>query len=62
MSPFIAIVAFVVSLAWLILSVTTFDAKETKKWSQRMFIYSINHITIIFLVIIAYSLIAQLMR
>ncbi|MFS0869333.1 heme o synthase [Paenibacillus xylanilyticus] len=62
LSPFVAIVAFLVSLAWLILSVATFDRKETKKWSHRMFIFSINHITIVFLVIIAYSLIAQLVR
>ena len=62
MSPFVAIVAFLVTLAWLILSVATFDRKETEKWSKRMFIFSINHITIIFLVIIAYSLIAQMMR
>ncbi|MGC5771910.1 heme o synthase [Paenibacillus pabuli] len=62
MSPFIAIVAFLVSLAWLVLSVATFDKKETKKWSHKMFIFSINHITIIFLVIIAYSLIAPLIK
>ncbi|MEO2203662.1 heme o synthase [Paenibacillus pabuli] len=62
LSPFVAIVAFLVSLAWLILSVATFDRQETKKWSHKMFIFSINHITIVFLVIIAYSLIAQLLR
>ncbi|WP_283163804.1 heme o synthase [Paenibacillus sp. 7516] len=62
LSPFVAIVAFLVSLAWLILSVATFDRNQTKKWSHKMFIFSINHITIVFLVIIAYSLIAQLLR
>ncbi|MCG7382172.1 heme o synthase [Paenibacillus sp. ACRRY] len=62
LSPFVAIVAFLVSLAWLILSVATFDRTQTKKWSHKMFIFSINHITIVFLVIIAYSLIAQLLR
>ncbi|WP_145047533.1 MULTISPECIES: heme o synthase [Paenibacillus] len=62
LSPFVAIVAFLVSLAWFILSVATFDRNEMKKWSQKMFIFSINHITIVFLVIIAYSLIAQLIK
>ncbi|MGG4128317.1 heme o synthase [Paenibacillus illinoisensis] len=62
LSPLVAIVAFLVSLAWLILSVATFDRNQTKKWSHKMFIFSINHITIVFLVIIAYSLIAQLLR
>ncbi|MCM3172431.1 MULTISPECIES: heme o synthase [Paenibacillus] len=62
LSPFVAIVAFLVSLAWFILSVATFDRNEMKKWSHKMFIFSINHITIVFLVIIAYSLIAQLIK
>ncbi|MET3942428.1 protoheme IX farnesyltransferase [Paenibacillus sp. PvP094] len=62
LSPLVAIVAFLVSLAWLILSMATFDRNQTKKWSHKMFIFSINHITIVFLVIIAYSLIAQLLR
>ncbi|CAH1209928.1 Protoheme IX farnesyltransferase 2 [Paenibacillus sp. JJ-223] len=62
MSPFIAIFAFLVSLVWLILSVATFDRNETQKWSKNMFIFSINHITLVFLVIIAYSLIALLIK
>ncbi|MDQ0171618.1 heme o synthase [Paenibacillus tundrae] len=62
LSPLVAIVAFLVSLAWFILSVATFDRNEMKKWSHKMFIFSINHITIVFLVIIAYSLIAQLIK
>ncbi|CAJ1315039.1 Protoheme IX farnesyltransferase [Paenibacillus nuruki] len=58
LSPYVTLVSFVVTLAWLILSVSTFKKYENKKWSHKMFIFSINHITIIFLMIIAYCLIA----
>lgn len=58
LSPYVTLVSFVVTLAWLILSVSTFKKVENKKWSHQMFIFSINHITIIFLMIIAYCLIA----
>ncbi len=58
LSPYVTLVSFLVTLAWLILSVSTFKKYENKKWSHKMFIFSINHITIIFLMIIAYCLIA----
>ncbi|WDF53201.1 heme o synthase [Paenibacillus sp. KACC 21273] len=58
LSPYVTLVSFVVTLAWLYLSVSTFKKYENKKWSHKMFIFSINHITIIFLMIIAYCLIA----
>ncbi|MDQ1234219.1 protoheme IX farnesyltransferase [Paenibacillus sp. SORGH_AS306] len=58
LSPYVTLVSFLVTLAWLYLSVSTFKKYENKKWSHKMFIFSINHITIIFLMIIAYCLIA----
>ncbi|MDO7906630.1 heme o synthase [Paenibacillus sp. JX-17] len=62
LSPWVALVAFVASLAWLIYSVVSFDKENTKKWSHHMFIFSINHITVIYLFIIAYTLIALIFK
>lgn len=58
LSPFVALAAAAISLIWLIISLSSYNQLDTKKWAKNMFVFSIQHITLIFLIIIAYSLIA----
>ncbi len=62
LSPYIAGVAFLLSLFWLVFSVRSYRKDDIKDWAKKMFIFSLNHITLLFLIIIAYSLIAQLLK
>ncbi|TNJ64856.1 protoheme IX farnesyltransferase [Paenibacillus hemerocallicola] len=56
-SPIIAVVALLLSAGWLILSIAGYKKMTPHKWATVMFIYSLNHITVLFAVIIGYSLI-----
>jgi len=59
-SPFLAGVAFLLSAAWLVLSVAGYRKMDAAKWAKLMFIYSLNHLTVLFVLIIAYCLIRPL--
>lgn len=59
-NPYIALTNAVFSLIWLIMSVVGFRRKEEGVWAKSMFIFSLNHMTILMLLIIGYSLIPPL--
>ncbi|MFB9329070.1 heme o synthase [Paenibacillus aurantiacus] len=60
-SPFVAITSVVLSAGWLVLSLAGFRRMGTDGWAKSMFIFSLNHITILLLIVIGYSLIKPLM-
>lgn len=57
-SSFIVGVSFVLSAAWLAASFICYRRMDSKKWATTMFIFSLNHMTILFTVVIGFSLIA----
>ncbi|MBB6695535.1 protoheme IX farnesyltransferase [Cohnella xylanilytica] len=59
-SPFVAITAAVLSLAWLVLSLAGYRRMKEAGWSKWMFIFSLNHITVLMFAIIGYSLLKPL--
>lgn len=59
-NPYIAVVNALLSIGWLILSVMGYRRKPEHKWANSMFIFSLNHITVLLLLIVGYSLIASL--
>lgn len=59
-SPFIAITAALLSLIWLVLSIRGYRKAEADKWSKTMFIFSLNHLTILLMIIIVYALVKPL--
>jgi len=59
-SPFIAVTAAVLSLAWILLSLIGYRRMEERAWAKSMFIFSLNHITILLLIIVGYSLLKPL--
>ncbi|MCM3547610.1 heme o synthase [Alkalihalobacillus clausii] len=60
LSWFITIVALVLSLIWLTLSIAGYKRMEPKKWATLMFVFSLNYLTILFTVIIGFSLLSPL--
>ncbi len=52
----IMLVALLLSVAWLVLSVYGYKKMESEKWAKSMFIFSLIHMTLLFLTIIIYSL------
>ncbi|KMY53897.1 protoheme IX farnesyltransferase [Bacillus sp. FJAT-27231] len=56
----IALLAFLLSSAWFILSVIGYKKMSPEKWATTMFIFSLNHLTILFVVIIVYCFIGTL--
>ncbi|UVI29279.1 heme o synthase [Paenibacillus spongiae] len=59
-SPFVAITAALLSITWILLSLIGYRRMEATAWAKSMFIYSLNHITILLMIIICYSLIKPL--
>jgi len=55
-NPYIAAINAVLSLGWLVLSVVGYRRKEERTWARTMFIFSLNHMTVLMLLIIGYSL------
>lgn len=47
--------ATALNLGWLILALKGFTTKDDMKWANRMFIYSLNHMTILFVAIIIFA-------
>lgn len=60
-NPYIAIANAILSLGWLILSINGYRKKQEDKWARSMFIFSLNHITVILLMIVCYSIGAPLL-
>lgn len=50
------ILATALNIGWLYLAVRGFKAKDDMKWATKMFIYSLNYMTILFVSIIIFSL------
>ena len=50
------IFATALNIGWLYLAVRGFKAKDDMKWATKMFIYSLNYMTILFVSIIIFSL------
>jgi protoheme IX farnesyltransferase len=59
-NPYIAITNALLSLAWLILSIVGYRRMPENGWARSMFIFSLNHITVLLLFIIGYSLVAPI--
>lgn len=53
----ITLVALVLSIIWLVLSVTGYKKKDSEKWAKTLFIFSLIHMTVLFSTVILYSLI-----
>ncbi|HWI46636.1 MAG TPA: heme o synthase, partial [Rummeliibacillus sp.] len=49
------ILATALNLGWLILAITGFKAKDDIKWANKMFVYSLNYMTILFVSMIIFS-------
>ncbi|MFB5761246.1 heme o synthase [Paenibacillus medicaginis] len=60
-NPYIAVANALLSLGWLILSIYGYRRKQEDKWARSMFIFSLNHITILLMMIVGYSLGAPLL-
>ncbi len=56
----ITVVAFLLALAWLIVSIVGHKRMEPKKWATFMFVFSLNHLVLLFAVIIGFSMLAPL--
>lgn len=61
-NPIIAATNALLSMGWLILSIHGYRRKPEDKWARSMFIFSLNHITVLLLMIVGYSLIAPLFQ
>ncbi|GAK39124.1 heme o synthase [Paenibacillus urinalis] len=61
-NPYIAGIAFALSLAWFIFSLVSYRKSDITGWAKKMFIFSLNHMTLLFLIVIIFSLIAQMLR
>ncbi|BFT74350.1 MULTISPECIES: heme o synthase [Paenibacillus] len=60
-NPYIAIANAILSLVWLVMSINGYKRKPEDKWARSMFIFSLNHITVLLLMIVCYSLGALLL-
>ncbi|EZH64592.1 protoheme IX farnesyltransferase [Bacillaceae bacterium JMAK1] len=54
----IVLVALLLSGAWLVLSIVGYHKMDEQKWARVMFIYSLNHMSILFATIILYCIVA----
>ncbi|MGG1554236.1 heme o synthase [Paenibacillus ferrarius] len=59
-NPYITVVNAILSLGWLILSINGYRRKQQDKWARSMFIFSLNHITVLLVIIVGYSIGAPL--
>ncbi|WP_282936260.1 heme o synthase [Paenibacillus sp. RC67] len=59
-NPYITVANAILSLGWLILSINGYRRKQEGKWARSMFIFSLNHITVLLVMIVGYSISAHL--
>lgn len=52
------ILATVLNLGWLVLALKGFKAKDDLKWANKMFVYSLNYMTILFVSMIIFSVLS----
>ncbi|TQR17854.1 heme o synthase [Psychrobacillus vulpis] len=53
---FFLILATALNIGWLLLALKGFRAKDDLKWASRMFVYSLNYMTILFVSMIIFSI------
>ncbi|MFZ7947202.1 MULTISPECIES: heme o synthase [Bacillaceae] len=58
----ITLVALLLSLGWFILSIVGYKKMPPEKWARMMFIFSLNHISILFITIVIYGFIGTFFR
>ncbi len=58
----LTLMAFVLSLGWLILNIYGYKKMETQKWATMLFIYSLIHMTVLFSTVIIYSLVSVIFK
>lgn len=56
LGPTFVIIATVLNIGWLALSVRGFFIKDDVKWAKQIFIYSLNYLTILFVLMIVVTL------
>ena len=54
----LTLMAFTLSLVWLILNIYGYKKMETHKWATLLFIYSLIHMVVLFSTVIIYSLVS----
>lgn len=54
------LVAFLLSVSWLVLSIIGYRKMDSEKWAKSMFLFSLLHMSILFSTVIIYSLIGIL--
>src|SRR5699024_11142231 len=54
----LTLMAFTLSLVWLILNIYGYKKMETYKWATLLFIYSLIHMVVLFSTVIIYSLVS----
>jgi len=60
-NPYIAVTNAILSLAWLFISINGYRRKEESQWARSMFIFSLNHITVLLVMIVGYCIGAPLL-
>lgn len=58
----LTLMAFTLSLGWLILNIYGYKKMETQKWATMLFIYSLIHMTVLFSTVIIYSLVSIIFK
>ncbi|MEK3884468.1 heme o synthase [Paenibacillus sp. PL2-23] len=61
-NPYIAAANALLSLVWLVMSVRGYRRQQEEQWARSMFIFSLNHITILLLMIVGYCIAAPLFQ
>ncbi|WP_110112055.1 heme o synthase [Bacillus sp. CGMCC 1.16541] len=56
----LVLVALILSIAWLVLSISGYKKRDSEKWAKSMFIFSLIHMTILFSTVIIYSLVGTI--
>lgn len=58
----LTLMAFILSLGWLILNIYGYKKMETQKWATMLFVYSLIHMTVLFSTVIIYSLVSVIFK
>ena len=58
----LALVSFFLSAVWLGMSIVGYHKKEVKKWANKMFGYSLLHMTVIFSTVIIYAIVGLILN
>lgn len=56
LGPTLMVVATILNIGWLVLAIRGFFMKDVQKWARHIFIYSLNYLTILFLMMILVTL------